>query len=219
MWNNEKQFATSWIKFKSLNPMNCYRYITKACIPLPGDYSIEPSKNFVSASSAEISEMLPTASEFPLGVYTENWVSSTVEIPSGVTVEMQQLFKNPSSALREISFIVKNDFLKGKTEDERIVRNNDYSLGWTTVFAGIAPKYSNYNYWALTSQGLALGFSQGVLAGDDAGRIEVTVPYTKLSNYFSSLGSYLVSKVQNPIFIRGEILNGISGFSVGNVTS
>jgi hypothetical protein len=64
-----------------------------------------------------------------------------------------------------------------------------YRLGWLPV-----PK--NYKTFALTANGIAVGFDQGDVAGESCGSVEVVVPYKPVLPYMNSFGKRLVFGVR-----------------------
>ena len=70
----------------------------------------------------------------------------------------------------------------------------------TFVERGFAPRPKHYAHFALTADGIAIGFENDQVGGGSCGAPEVMVPYRVLRTRFSKLGEQLVAGVRRPTF-------------------
>jgi hypothetical protein len=166
-----------------------------------GLYKTAPDESLMSASSKIISIMLPTDSAYPAGVFTEDWQSVTVLVPSGARVDLlQRLFKDPAAALRIISIDTFRGISSGNSPADKCVQMlyAPLKVGVGTAPGGFAPRQTNYRFMALTSDGLAIGIPQGQVASDSCGSVSFKIRYTSLEHYLSKGGKQLISWVRQP---------------------
>jgi hypothetical protein len=155
--------------------------------------------NFASANSDVVSVLLPTVQAYPAGVPYEAWLATTVMVSNGKSIDLSKaLFVRQSSALHAIARAVYSDIVSGSTPTERCVAEGLKIITNTAALrGGFAPTKSHYRYFALTSNGLAVGIPQAQVASDACGRVEETIPYKALLPYLSSNGKELVAAVQS----------------------
>jgi hypothetical protein len=77
---------------------------------------------------------------------------------------------------------------------------NERALGIDFDARGFAPLPKHYAHFALTVEGVAIGFETEQVGGGSCGAPEVTVPYRLLRAHFSKLGGQLVAGVRRPTF-------------------
>ena len=110
--------------------------------------------------------------------------------PVGLTRCLRDLFASPGRALDALAAASRKNGCVA-------VALHDPGLG-PYVAPWLKPTMSNYRYFALTPQGLAVGFEQDTVASPPCGRVEVTVPYSVLRPYLSRLGATLIAAVRRP---------------------
>ncbi len=155
---------------------------------LPGEYGIyetypryPPEPHLISASTVEVSALIPLVSLYPKGNDGEEWISVTVLVPSGKTVTISDLFKEPRLGIAALA--------RAWKEQLRLHQH----LIWK-YWAPESPTPQNYRDFALTPKGLAVGY----VGGGACGRFFAIVPYSILSRYLGPLGKILVAGVRQP---------------------
>jgi hypothetical protein len=145
----------------------------------PAHYEVWPSKKLMSASTLLVSVLLPTESTMPGGVNTMYWLSATLLVPTGTSINLSDIFSNPKTGLQLIARIAKRLVLKANN-----CVNSSYHDRINRHFfdLGIAPTISNYDDFVFTSSGLDIGFSQGQLAGDSCRITLITIPFNMISS-------------------------------------
>lgn len=111
------------------------------------------------------------------------------------TGELDQLFRNASMARQKLA----DDAKRLVVAQNSCIRN---ALGDPTVGAsfskGFSPTAENYRSFALTPDGLAIGFAIGQVGFPPCGSVSVVVPYDDIRPYLSVLGRSLVAGVRPP---------------------
>ncbi|MGA2037610.1 MAG: hypothetical protein ABSH04_08525 [Acidimicrobiales bacterium] len=162
----------------------------------PGVYALTPRSDLMSASSTVVSALIPALRLFPGGNDGEGWLSTTIDVSSGKSIQILDLFEAPAAALRAIGTSAHAFVMAGNS----CVRGEDLYLEQTRQpVPGFSPTGANYRYLALTRAGLAVGFPNGQLASPSCGRVEVTIPYKVIAPYLNKVGKSLVSGVRQPL--------------------
>lgn len=159
----------------------------RGCPPVNAAHSIyetSPDSRFISASSAVVSALIPTTKLYDGGNEGGNWLSVTVRVIDARRVNLRDLFRRPAQGLKALAAATR-ELISSNSCDPHDSR-----------FASVV---ANYRYFALTVHGLAIGFPQGEVLIPTCGPIEVTVPYTGLRPFLSTLGSELVAGVRAPL--------------------
>lgn len=164
-----------------------------------GRYLVAPVRRLVSASSVVVSELVPVLEAYPAGVPAETWESLTVDVPSARGVGLAQLFSSPSQGLSVLAARAYREVLAGDSQTDHCVQlvQGRRPVGGSPPGA-FAPSVANYEHFALTASGLAVGIPQGAVASDVCGRVEATIAYSTLRPYLSALGRRLVAGVREP---------------------
>jgi hypothetical protein len=155
-----------------------------------GVYSVAPTPSLMSASTVAVSVLLPDTELYPGGNDGAGWISATARVPSGSLVGLSDLFARPGLALDALA--------AASRQNGCIAVALHYPGLGASVAPWLKPTMSNYRYFALTPRGLAVGFEQDTVASPPCGRVEVTVPYSVLRPYLSSLGVTLIAAVRRP---------------------
>jgi hypothetical protein len=150
-----------------------------------GLYEISVERPLLSASSVVVSALMPATELYPGGSQGKGWLATTVLVPSGKQVNINDLFVNPARALPVLANAWKNQLRRTNADAWECVADHlgDY-----------APTASNYQYFALTQRGLAVGFWQEPACN----RLRAVIPYSTLRPHLNSLGSKLVAGVRAP---------------------
>jgi hypothetical protein len=158
-----------------------------------GVYETAPTRSLISASSDVVSALVPVLSLLPGGNDGATWLSVTVLVPSGRVVTFRDLVAAEHRRLAALGALVRSRAIR----ESVCVRNalKDPILGPSFANALRASYSENF---ALTSQGLAIGFANGTVTGPACGRIEVTVPYDLARPYLTPLGEQLTLSVRQP---------------------
>lgn len=160
-----------------------------------GIYSTSPSVGLVSASTSVVSALIPTRAVVAGGTGGETWLSFTVRVPSGARVQLSQVFSDSDEGLKVLAAAVRRRVLFA---DECARASVDDPIGGELTARGLEATFRNYRHFALTANGLAIGFPAGQVAASACNRILVTVPYPIIRPHLNVLGRTLVSGVRRP---------------------
>lgn len=164
----------------------------------PGNYGIYetiPWQRLGSASSVVVSWMIPTLTLLPAGVDGQWWLAVTVRVSDARRIRIADLFLHPHTGLSAVATAAK----KRLVARNACVRASLADAINGSIFAdGFAPTPRNYQYFALTPHGLAIGFPVGQVAGPPCGRTSAMIPYAALIPYFSDAGKDLIYGVREP---------------------
>lgn len=185
--DDERRFARTALRAKTRLP--------PALRSSFGSYETAPDAALISASSVVVSALIPILRLYSIGNDGAGWLAVTVDVRTGQRVGLAQLLRDRSSGLVVVARAVRAQLLSTNI----CVRNAFKDRVNGKLFAsGLNAMPSNYEYFALTEHGLAIGFPVGQLAGPSCGRVEVTVPYALLRPSLSRLGAELVAGVRRP---------------------
>jgi hypothetical protein len=148
-----------------------------------GIYRTSVNRRLLSASDAVVSALMPAMKQYPGGSLGKGWLAVTARVPSGEPVTITNLFANPPSGLRVLATAWKTRFRRTNPQAWPCVQKRR---------SAYRPTATNYQYFALTPHGLAIGFWQE----EACNRLYATVPYSTLRPYLSKLGSTLVAGVR-----------------------
>jgi hypothetical protein len=153
-----------------------------------GVYRTAVDRKLVSASTVVVSALMPATREvFPGQHGGDAWLGVTVRVPSGARVRITDVFANPERGLRALATAAKARIRR--TEAAPCIR------AYAVVYG---PTAENYRAFALTPNGLAVGFPEVAACY----RLLATVPYATLRSHLSSLGARLVDGVRAPAALR-----------------
>lgn len=165
----------------------------------PGIYQVAPNPHFISATEVVVSALVPVLELYPGGTEGSVWLSVTLRVPSGQPVDISDLFSNRERGLQGLAAEVQSQFAASRTCGvSKTLTYAERSL----LLQGSAPTAKNFKDFALTPRGLMIGFTQGQVCPLAYGRTSVTVPYSDLSKYLSSLGQRLVAGARPPVGSR-----------------
>ncbi len=150
-----------------------------------GVYSTLVVPQLSSASTVVTSVLMPATKLYPCGNEGRTWLAVTVRVPSGATVHINDLFSEPEVGLHVLSKEWKNQVRRTKPRMWPCVE---------VIPTEYRPTPSNYRNFALTPNGLAVGFWQAPACD----RLYATVPYATLHPYLSKLGRLLIKGVRGP---------------------
>lgn len=148
----------------------------------------------ISASSVVVSYLMPSKRRSPGGTEGAGWISATVDVQTGKNVELSDLFASPARGGAELAEMAKT----------LASRNACVERGLTDPYAGesygkeFLPSSGNYRHFALTPEGLQLGFEQSEVANPICGRIRILVPYAAVRSLLGPEGQHLVAGVRAP---------------------
>jgi len=140
-------------------------------------------RRYLSASTGVVSALLPMRELYPGGNDGDGWIAVTVRVPSGERVSLGQLFTDPSVALPALA----GAWLGRLTDGERTYCVVNYLADYT-------PTLSHYKNYALTPEGIAVGFWQEPACE----RLAAIVPYSAIRPYLSPFGQRVVATVRAP---------------------
>jgi hypothetical protein len=160
--------------------------------PAPAIYKPHPEiESMISASSVVVSALILAESSPPGANFSYGWAAVTVRVATATPVSVAELFQSPREGLRAVAAAAR----------ARLAAQLSARKCWvqSPTSTGIAPTTSNYRYFALTTRGLAIGFTAGVVAPRVCGQFSVTIPYEQLYPHFGKLGRELVTGVRRPL--------------------
>lgn len=167
--------------------------------PLPkgdrGIFRTVPDERLISASTTLVSALIPTLDIPPAGNDGAIWLDVTLTVPQGRVVHYRDLFLPTSASLRAVARIIRREAtLQSVCIRNALADSNDPTTKYYA--AAFAPGYSHA--FALTPNGLVIGFSNGEATGPACGRIAVTVAYHLVRPYMTGLGKKLVAGALAP---------------------
>lgn len=165
-------------------------------------YVIYLGKSTISASSKIISVLAPTILAAG-GVNNESWLSETLTVPSASTIELVDLFNEPREAMKAIRSIV----IKANPCDlSRKEREKYFESGFSAALSIDKSKTTKhttayttpvaYRHFALTPQGLHIGFDRYQIGYGVCGGPSVTISWPELSSYLNDNGKEIIKKLQ-----------------------
>ncbi len=199
IWADEQSFGDEYSQSVKMgfNPSPIYG--VGVPVPVPAEYGVYPILRLISASNKVVSALLPVFDFFPRGAYDESWISVTVEVPSGTVVSLPQLFINPDKGLAEVEALVKKEIFTGSSFDDKWIRSRFSIRDYVSQLNQALSQTQNYQHWALTAGGLAIGFDPEATPDDPSKRLDFTISYAKLSQYLNEFGNLIVSEIRMPV--------------------
>jgi hypothetical protein len=149
--------------------------------PNRGVFQTGVVRRLLSASTGVVSALIPLRELYPGGNDGDGWIAVTVRVPSGKRVSLVELFKDPAIALPRLAGV----WLGRLTDDERTHCVANYLRFYS-------PSLTHYRNFALTPNGIAVGFWQAPACE----RLAAIVPYAAIRGYLSPLGRQLVAAVR-----------------------
>ncbi|MGN6472922.1 MAG: esterase/lipase family protein, partial [Mycobacteriales bacterium] len=143
----------------------------------PGVYDVGFDPSYAVANSALVSTMYPKTNLYPGGNDGGGWIDTTVLVPSGRAVTLQDLLG--PNAYRVVA-------RKTRAEVERIRyclpdTTGDFASTYQRFFLkGLAPNANNYRYFALSPVGLDIGLQQGQIGIEACGTRRITLTWASL---------------------------------------
>ena len=158
-----------------------------------GVYDTDGAKGFTSASTAVVSTMFLTNLIAPGGNDGQDWVSATLLVTSATPVQLAGLFTDYPKALAKISEIAKKHF----TGTDECVQSviNDPIMG-PHVLDGLDPDPKNYHNFALTPDGLVLGFGQGQIGIEACGADYIVIPWSAVRSLMTPASRTLIPELR-----------------------
>lgn len=160
-----------------------------------GAYETDPVRRLISASTVVVSALIPTLELYPGGADGQWWLSVTVQVSTGHLLDLSDLFASPQRGLAAIATAVRrtlpaeNACVRASLADP--ILGKDFSRSFDAT-------WNNYRYFALTTEGLAIGFPVGQVAGPVCGRAIAVVPYSVVIPYTGELGRQLIRGIRRP---------------------
>ena len=183
--DDERRFA-SLVRLHPSNPPPCGAHGPW------GEYVTAPKISLVSASSVVVSALIPTTKIMPGLNRGSEWFSFTVDAKTGQRVRLGALFAHPASGVRTLASAARRQLVR----DNLCVRNSVDAN--PTLAHGFDPSFNRYRYFALLTGGIAIGFPVDRVGGAVCGRVDVTVPYSVVRPYLSTLGQRLIRGTRKP---------------------
>jgi len=152
---------------------------------LHGGFETSLKPSLLSASTVVVSALIPDTECVPGCTGADFWFSVTVRVPSGDVITLPRLFANRRSGLRALANFAERQVLASN----RCIRPYFEPTGFT-------PTWKNYQSFALTASGIAVGFGTSQVGLPGCGRVSTIVPYSVIAPYFSGLGKQLVAGVR-----------------------
>jgi len=162
-----------------------------------GVFETTPQRWLISSSSVLVSALIPVRENLPGGTATGTWVSVTVQVPSGDPVRVEDLFAEPTRGLEMLARVIRKKFLSTNSCVRQSFENAIPEVH-AYYAKGFAPTASNYQHFALTTNGIVVGFPMEQVAGPVCYRVAATAPYVALRPYLSELGQKLITGVRQP---------------------
>jgi hypothetical protein len=161
------------------------RFSEKFLTMNPGIFQTHLIRSLMSASTTVVSALIPTVENVPGGHGGDVWISVTVEVPSGRRVTLHDLFSAPIGALRTIARLA-----------QRQVLASNRCIAPYARLAGFSPAWRNYQDFALTRSGIAVGLFASQVGPGVCGRISTTISYKAVARYLNALARHLVAGVR-----------------------
>lgn len=156
--------------------------------PGPAIYETDPKLPLMSASSVVVSALMHAGSIPPGANFSYDWAAVTIRVATARQISIADLFEHPDQGLKAVAAAAR----------ARLFSRNVCAKQYPSP-SGFEPKISNYRYFALTTKGLAIGFTAGVVAPRICGYFLVTLPYARLRPYLGKVGRELVAGVRPPL--------------------
>ncbi len=168
-----------------------------------GVYDVDSDASTVLANTRLVSTLYPTVKLYPGGNDGNDWLGTTVLVPSGKTVALADLFPTGNGYLQLLSdqlrrLVNQAAFCQPEGGDPAFagIRQQEYD-------AALAPTPANFRNWALTPDGLDLGTAQGSFGEEACGTDRFEIPWKVLSPSLSPLGKQLMSWSMQGLAGRG----------------
>jgi hypothetical protein len=163
---------------------------------LPGERSSYGSKLYVGAASSVVVSLLTlVGGAYPAGTYSQYWIPTTVEVPSGTAVTLGTLFDHERSALAVLAAHASAALKQVACVEQVWTLPPNISSVWKS---GASPTEDNYRRFALTPTGLEIGFDQGQVADEACGAHKVLVSWAAVRPFLSALGARLAKAAVRP---------------------
>ena len=156
-------------------------------VPGPGIYKTDPLPQLITASSVVVSALMHAESVPPGANFSYDWAAVTIRVATARQISIAELFEQPIRGLKQIASAARAR-LSARNVCVRRRANS----------SGFEPKISNFRYFGLTTNGLAIGFTAGVVAPRICGYFLVTLPYAVVRPYLGRVGRELVAGVRAP---------------------
>ena len=141
-------------------------------------------RRMMVANTALVSTMYPTLRLYPGGNDGSGWLSTTVLAPKGRPVTLAAMFGdnwlNVVSQQTRVQVVATQYCQPTGKLDRR----------WS-YDKGLAPKAKNYEYFALTADGVDIGLGHGQIGAAACGSQRITLPWTTLQDYLTGRGHVL----------------------------
>lgn len=140
-------------------------------------------RRMIVANTALVSTMYPTLRLYPGGNDGSGWLSTTVLVPSGRPVTLADLFGsdwlNVVSQQTHVQVVAMQYCQPGRSWPRK----------WYDK--GLAPMERNYEYFALTDDGVDIGLGHGQIGAAACGSQRVTLPWATLQDDLTDRGHVL----------------------------
>jgi len=154
-----------------------------------GEFTINPVRSLISASSVLVSALLPVTESRPHGTSSPYWLSVTIE------VSRPQSTVSLSDVITASGFGLVARSLRARLEGDKRVEQ----CGSSALSSATAPRATSFRQFALVPAGLAVGFPSspgGPLY--ECGNFYIIIPRSELAGVMSPAGKALARAASEP---------------------
>jgi len=189
--DDQRRYARDVLKFwRELPDKLPIGGIYEAFVPGPNPSNTGLERNLISASTTVVSAIIPICTRMSgQNGSCQSFISVTVQVPSGKLVTISDLFAKPRHGLRALAAAFRKRAAAG---GECLRSSLSINHEW------FDPTEKNYQQFALTKSGLAIGWPGFVVDLGACNTAVATVPYSVLRSYLSKLGLKLIAGVRQP---------------------
>jgi hypothetical protein len=155
---------------------------------LVGSYISHLNLSLVTANSKFVSAMIPMTRLFPGGTDGSEWLSVTISTSTGSTISMQQVIGN----IEKFKSAVAHGIMHGS-----VLAYCGTSFVKSTQLSPFIPMFlsvpNSETYFSLSSNGVMLAYSNGVIVPPSCGGLLMKIPMTIVRTYLTRFGVKLLS--------------------------
>ena len=152
-----------------------------------GGFELSFKPSLVSASTTEVSALMNAKECLPGGTGCDYWLAVTLRVPSGHSIALRSLFSKPVAGLATLARLAKETLLR-----------SDTCIAASPNKSGFEPTWHNYEAFALTPQGVAVGFATSAVGFPECGPVEVIVPTERIVQFLNPFGRRLLDDARRP---------------------
>ncbi|MFI6066879.1 hypothetical protein ACIA47_16710 [Micromonospora sp. NPDC051227] len=153
-------------------------------------YHQRSSRNaVVHTNGALVSILAPVSAESVEGFVTDYWLATTLTVPQAAEVKITDLFSSPTAATDALSDLVRR----------RLPHSDDECIkgSWDPDYASAQQWHASDTYakFAMTPDGLVIGFAKGRLIPPPCGIFRMTFSWEELRPLMADRGRRLVAQL------------------------